>query len=518
MFRAIENLIRLGSIAAIFVRHDALWPAERLGLPNFVMASLRWCVRTFKRPGPSEPPGVRLAAALEECGPPFIKFGQALATRSDLVGDDVAEALTKLQDRLPPFSAEEAETAIEVALGKPIEELFVTFSPEPVAAASIAQVHFATTLDADGIEREVAVKVLRPGIESAFRRDLNLFYWLAEKAERYVPSLDRFRAVAVVRTFARVAEVEMDLRLEAAAASEFRENFIDDPTVKVPLVDWQRTGQRAMTLERVSGIRIDDRAALSAAGLDVDEILRHASEHFFNQVFRDGYFHADLHPGNLFVDTNGVIIAVDFGIMGRIDTETRRFLGRMLLGLLTGDYQDVAQAHFDIGFIPRDQPRDEFVLAVRAIGEPIRGLPLAEISLAHLLGQLFATAKRFNIGIQPQLLLLQKTMMVAEGVGRTLNPNINMWELARPLIETWMRENMGPSAELKAALTTTLARLRALPATLSKLELAAQDFADGGLKLHPDTLRLLAENQHRAALTPVLWTIAVLLFLIWLAL
>ena len=355
MLRAIENLIRLGTIAAIFVRHDALWPAERLGLPNFVMVPLRWCVRTFKKPGTNEPPGVRLAAALQECGPPFIKFGQALATRSDLVGDEVAEALTKLQDRLPPFSAEEAEAAIEAALGKPIEELFVTFNPEPVAAASIAQVHFATLLDANGIEREVAVKVLRPGIEGAFRRDLNLFYWLAEKAERYVPSLDRFRAVAVVRTFARVAEIEMDLRLEAAAASEFRENFIDD------------------------------RAALSAAGLDVDEILRHASEHFFNQVFRDGYFHADLHPGNLFVDTNGVIVAVDFGIMGRIDVETRRFLGRMLLGLLTGNYQDVAQAHFDIGFIPRDQPRDEFVLAVRAIGEPIRGLPLAEILSGFLL-------------------------------------------------------------------------------------------------------------------------------------
>jgi ubiquinone biosynthesis protein len=234
-------------------------------------------------------------------------------------------------------------------------------------------------------------------------------------------------------------------------------------------------------------------------------------------VFRDGYFHADLHPGNLFVGADGVIIAVDFGIMGRINMETRRFLGRMLLGLLTGDYQDVAQAHFDIGFIPRDQPRDEFVLAVRAIGEPIRGLPLSEISLARLLGQLFSTAKRFNIGIQPQLLLLQKTMMVAEGVGRMLNPNINMWELARPLIETWMIENLGPAAELKSALTTTLARLRSLPATLSQFEFAARDFADGGVRLHPETLRLLAEQKRRSPIVPALWVIAVLLFFIWLA-
>jgi len=518
MLRAIENLIRLGAIAAIFARHDALWPLDRLGLPALVMRPLGWLVQALRRTSPSVPPGVRLAAALQECGPPFIKFGQALATRSDLVGEEVAESLTKLQDRLPPFPSEQAEAAIEADLGKSLDELFVTFDSTPVAAASIAQVHFATTLDAEGNEREVAVKVLRPGIEAAFRRDLNLFYWLAEQAERYVPSLDRFRAVEVVRTFARVAETEMDLRLEAAAASEFRENFVDDPTVKVPTVDWQRTGQRTLTLERVSGIRIDDRAALAAAGHDIDEILRHASEHFFYQVFRDGYFHADLHPGNLFVDARGTIVAVDFGIMGRIDVETRRFLGRMLLGLLTGDYQDVAQAHFDIGFIPRDQPRDDFVLAVRAIGEPIRGLPLSEISLARLLGQLFATAKRFNIGIQPQLLLLQKTMMVAEGVGRTLNPNVNMWELARPLIEAWMTENMGPSAELRAALTTTLARIRSLPGTLAQVEAAARDFAGGGVKLHPDTIRAIADVRRRTSALPALWVIAILLFLILLSL
>jgi ubiquinone biosynthesis protein len=516
MLRAIENLIRLGVIAAIFARHDALWPLEKLALPNIAMAPLRWLVRVLRKPGPDLPPGVRLTAALQECGPPFIKFGQALATRSDLVGEDVAEALTRLQDRLPPFPTEQAEEVIEADLGRPIEELFASFDPVPVAAASIAQVHFATTVDANGVMREVAVKVLRPGIEIAFRRDLNLFYWLAERASAF-RSFDRFRPIEVVRTFARIAEGEMDFRLEAAAASEFRENFIDDPTVKVPEVDWQRTGLRALTLERVTGVRIDDRAALLAAGHDIDEILRRASEHFFNQVFRDGYFHADLHPGNLFVNSDGIIVPVDFGIMGRIDIETRRFLGRMLLGLLTGNYQDVAQAHFDIGFIPRDQPRDEFVLAVRAIGEPIRGLPLSEISLARLLGQLFGTAKRFNIGIQPQLLLLQKTMMVAEGVGRMLNPNVNMWELARPLIESWMIANMGPAAELKAALTTTLARLRSLPATLSQFEFAARDLADGGVRLHPETLRLLAEQRRRSPIVPALWVIAVLLFFIWLA-
>ncbi|HTI85153.1 MAG TPA: 2-polyprenylphenol 6-hydroxylase [Alphaproteobacteria bacterium] len=518
MLRAIENIVRLGAIATIFARHDALWPLESLGLPNVVMVPVRWLGGFVRKPGTPPPPGVRLAAALQECGPPFIKLGQALATRADLVGESVAEALTTLQDRLPPFPSEQAEAEIEADLGLPLDELFLTFDPKPVAAASIAQVHFATALDADGRERALAVKVLRPGIEAAFRRDLNLFYWLAEKADRFVPSLRRFRPLEVVRTFERVAEAEMDFRLEAAAASEFRENFIDDPTVKVPAVDWARTGQRVLTLERVGGIRIDDRSGLVAAGHDIDEILRHSSEHFFRQIFRDGYFHADLHPGNLFVGSSGEIIPVDFGIMGRIDVETRRFLGRMLLGLLTGDYQDVAEAHFDIGFIPRDQPRDDFVLAVRAIGEPIRGLPLAEISLARLLGQLFATAKRFNISIQPQLLLLQKTMMVAEGVGRTLNPNVNMWELARPLIEQWMRDNMGPQAELRAALTTALGRLRALPGTLARVESTLGDFTEGGLRLHPETLRLLAEDRRRASVAPALWVIAILLFLILLAL
>ncbi|MGE5538369.1 MAG: 2-polyprenylphenol 6-hydroxylase [Gemmatimonas sp.] len=518
MLRAIENIVRLGAIAATFARHDALWPLDSLGLPNVVMVPVRWLGGFLRRPGPQPDPGVRLAAALEECGPPFIKFGQALATRPDLVGEAVAEALTTLQDRLPPFPSDRAEAEIEADLGQPLDALFVTFDPQPIAAASIAQVHFATTMEADGTERQVAVKVLRPGIEAAFRRDLNLFYWLAEKADRYVPALQRFRPLEVVRTFERVAEAEMDFRLEAAAASEFRENFLDDPTVKVPAVDWARTGQRVLTLERVGGIRIDDRAALAAAGHDIDEILRYAAEHFFRQIFRDGYFHADLHPGNLFVGARGEIIPVDFGIMGRIDVETRRFLGRMLLGLLTGDYQDVAEAHFDIGFIPRDQPRDDFVLAVRAIGEPIRGLPLADISLARLLGQLFATAKRFNISIQPQLLLLQKTMMVAEGVGRTLNPNVNMWELARPLIEDWMRENMGPQAELRAALTTALARLRALPGTLARVEATLGDFTEGGLRLHPHTLRALAEDRRRTSVAPALWVIAVLLFLILLAL
>lgn len=518
MLRAIENLVRLGAIVVIFARNDALWPLERLGIPDLLLFPARLLARLLKRPRTPASPGARLAAALQECGPPFIKFGQALATRSDLVGEEVAESLSTLQDRLPPFPGEQAEAAIEADLGRPVEELFVEFDPHPIAAASISQVHFAVTSDPDNGTREVAVKVLRPGIERAFRRDLDLFFWLAETAHQYVPMLDRFRAIEVVHTFRRIAETEMDLRLEAAAASEFRENFIDDPTVKVPSVDWERTGQRVLTLERVGGIRIDDRAALTAAGHDIDEILRLASEHFFKQVFRDGYFHADLHPGNLFVASDGTIVAVDFGIMGRIDVETRRFMGRMLLGLLTGDYQDVAQAHFDIGFIPRDQPRDDFILAVRAIGEPIRGLPLSEISLARLLGQLFATAKRFSISIQPQLLLLQKTMMVAEGIGRTLNPSVNMWELARPLIEDWMRQNMSPSAEIQAALTSLAARARALPGILAQFETFARDIAEGGMKMHPETLRLLADSRRRHSPVAALWVIAFLLLLLLLGL
>jgi ubiquinone biosynthesis protein len=389
-----------------------------------------------------------------------------------------------------------------------LDELYSEFEDEPVAAASIAQVHFAVTSDG----KEVAVKVLRPDIEQAFARDLDLFYWLAEMIERTQPALRRLRPVEVVRTFSRIIEIEMDLRLEAAAASELAENFAGDDTFKVPEVDWRRTARRVLTLARIEGIPVDERDALIEAGHDPETVMEKASRAFFNQIFRDGFFHADLHPGNLFVGADGAINAVDFGIMGRLDRRTRRYVGGILLAFLAGDYRRVAEIHFDAGYVPRHQSLDAFIQACRSIGEPILERPLAEISLARLLAQLFRVTAAFEMETQPQLLLLQKTLVVAEGVGRELNPEVNMWEMARPLIEDWVVENIGPEARIRDTATAMLASLERLPELLANVEAGAAMLAEGGLKLHPETVSALAgDGRNRRRAPAVLWLIAALL-------
>jgi ubiquinone biosynthesis protein len=351
--------------------------------------------------------------------------------------------------------------------------------------------------------------VLRPGIEKVFARDLDLFAWLAELAERTQPRLRRLKPREVVATLARTIGFEMDLRLEAAAAAELARNFADDPGFQVPRIDWQLTGKRVLTSERVEGIRIDDREALAAAGRDVRAVLVNAASSFFNQVFRDGFFHADMHPGNLFVAPDNGIVAVDFGIMGRLDRPTRYFLADMLLGFLSGDYRRVAEVHFEAGYVPPHQSLDAFTQACRSIGEPLLGRPLSEISLARLLAQLFEITEQFDMETQPQLLLLQKTMLIAEGVGRRLDPTVNLWELARPLIEDWMRLNRGPEARLRQGLETVAQAIAQLPRLIVGLDRVSTDLAEGGLKLHPDSLRELTDaltRQRRAAEWP-LWVL-----------
>lgn len=519
MIAGLGHLLRLFGLARKLARFDALVLAERFGASPGVLAAARLLARLpgGSRPRPGTRPGERIAAALTEAGPTFIKLGQSLATRADLLGDDIADDLAFLQDRIAPFPAALARAAIEAELGKPVSDLFESFDDVPVAAASIAQVHFAVTKDG----KDVAVKVLRPGIEQAFARDLDMLAWAASAIERARPAMRRLKPREVVATLARVVEVEMDLRLEAAAASELAANFADDPTLHVPAVDWTRTGRRVLTLERISGIPMDERGRLIAAGFDPDEVLRKAANAFFNQVFRDGFFHADLHPGNMFVGADGNLVVVDFGIMGRLDGPTRRFLAEMLLGFLESDYRRVADVHFDAGFVPAGQSRELFMQAARAIGEPILGRPLSEISIARLLAQLFRVTEQFQMETQPQLLLLQKTMMVAEGVGRRLNPKVNMWDLSRPLIEAWVRDNLGPEARIARGTQDFVSGLERLPGFLTNVDKAVKALAEQGYRLHPDTVRrLLGEdgNGGSRAGGAALWVIAGLLALILMAL
>ncbi len=507
MLRTARNLFRLVEIAFILARFDAFFPLEYVAFARAVYP----LARLFRRRDAALArmrPGERLAAALQTMGPSFIKLGQALSIRADLIGETLATDLAALQDRLPPFPAEEARRTVESELGRPIATLYRAFDDQPVAAASIAQVHFAETAEGEA----VAVKVLRPGIEAAFARDLDLFLWLARLAERTQPALRRLRPVAVVETLAETVRQEMDLRLEAAAASELRANFAGDPGFRVPQVDWQRTSRRVLTLERVGGIRVDDRAALLAAGHDIHALMANAAGAFFNQVFRDGFFHADLHPGNLFIDASGAIAVVDFGIMGQLDRKTRHYLADMLLAFLTGDYRRVAEVHFEAGYVPPRQSLEAFAQACRSIGEPILGRPIAEISIGRLLAQLFQVTEQFQMETQPQLLLLQKTMVLAEGVGRLLDPTVNMWSLARPLIEAWMRENRGPEARLRDAAADVAAMLERLPGLVRDVQkLGAAITEGGGLPLHPDTLAELARRDAIELLGLPLWIIALAL-------
>jgi ubiquinone biosynthesis protein len=496
MFRGLRHAWRLVGIARILARHRALDAVDPLLLPPWPRLALGLLTRAGGRDGAR--PGERLARALVELGPSFIKLGQSLATRPDVIGAAIAEDLSRLQDRLPPFPVIEARQAIEDALGRPMGELFASFEDQPVAAASIAQVHFAVTSTGE----PVAVKVLRPGIERAFAGDMDFFLWLAEMVERWHPAFRRLRPIEAVRTIARAAALEMDLRLEAAAASELAGNFVGDPDFRVPQVDWHRTARRVLTTERVIGVRSDDREAVAAAGHDPREIVAKAAATFFRQVFRDGFFHADMHPGNMFIDAEGAIVAVDFGIMVRIDQTTRYFLADMLLGFLNADYRAVAEVHFRAGFVPPHHSPETFMQACRAIGEPILGLPQNEISIARLLAQLFEVTEFFDMEVQPQLLLLQRTMVVAEGVGRQLDPSINMWQLARPLIEEWMRENRGPEARLAETLDVWIDAGRRLPKLIGRLDRLVGEVEQGGLKLHPDTARLL-RGDGRAR--PILW-------------
>ena len=439
--------------------------------------------------------GYRLAQALEKLGPAYIKLGQMLATRPDIVGEEVARALEHLQDRLPPFADSRARQVIAQSFGRPVEALFTRFDA-PVAAASIAQVHHAVTTEG----ADAAVKVLRPGIDALFQRDLDALALFARLAERVSPESRRLRLTALVQTLAASVALELDLRMEAAAASELYERTRAESDFRVPHVDWARTSTRVLTTEWIDGVPIRDAALLTAAGHDPKKLALTLVRSFLTQALRDGFFHADLHPGNLFVDKEGRLVAVDFGIMGRLDPEMRRFMAGTLAGFLARDYRRVAQLHYDVAFVPPGHDMEIFAQALRAIGEPIFGKSAREVSIARLLAQLFETTRRFDMQAQPQLVLLQKTMVVVEGVARGLDPDFDIWEAARPVAERWVADNLGPEARLTRAAEgiTALGKLaQDLPQLVRNAENLSQMVAEGGVRLHPDATRAIAAEQDR---------------------
>ena len=414
------------------------------------------------------PRGQRLREALEELGPVFVKFGQAVSTRPDLIPADIAVELTRLQDDVLPFPGDEAREIIERALDAPLSEHFASFDIQPLASASVAQVHGATLQDST----EVVVKVLRPGIEKVIEQDLQLLYQLARLADRHWPNARRLRPLEVVDDYDKTIHDELDMMREGANASQLRSNFLDSDMIYVPQIYWDHSCREVLVMERIEGIPIRDIDAIRAAGIDLRKLAHNGVEIFFTQAFRDGFFHADMHPGNIFVSPQGQYRAVDFGIMGTLAEADKRYLAENLLAFFNRDYRAVAMAHLRAGWVPATTRPEEFEAAVRTVCEPIFARPISEISFGHLVIRLFQVARRFDMPVQPQLVLLQKTLLNIEGLGRQLYPELDLWETAKPFLERWMREQVGPRAlarALRRELPTVLPLLPELPGLVHEL-------------------------------------------------
>jgi len=520
LIAGLAHLARLSRAGFVLAREGvfALVDTTRLPLPARAAVHL---ARIIERPA-SKVAANRLAAALTRLGPTYVKLGQFLATRPDVVGVTLARDLETLQDKMAPFAQAEAERAVELALGKPLRELFAAFGP-PVAAASIAQVHRAEMAGGFG-RRAVAVKVLRPGIERRFRADIDSFAFVAGKAEQLSAEARRLRLVEVVETLRRTVAIEMDLRLEAAALSEMAENTRDDPDFRVPAVEWDLTARDVLTLEWIEATPLHDHARLAAEGFVLRELGRAVIQTFLRHALRDGFFHADMHPGNLFVDREGKLVAVDFGIMGRLGPKERRFLAEILYGFITRDYHRTAEVHFEAGYVPRHHSVENFAQAIRAIGEPIHNRTAEEISMAKLLMLLFEVTGLFDMRTRPELLLLQKTMVVVEGVARSLDSKLDMWKLAEPVVREWMERHLGVAGRLEGAVEGAgeVGRfLGGVPSLLTRgaglveqLDAITRD----GLVLAPETVAAIGRAEARRSrwTAAALWVIAALLaVVIW---
>jgi ubiquinone biosynthesis protein len=517
---AVFHLWRLARVGFICAREGVFALVDPAPLPP--PARFLWRLgRLIERPAAAGEKNVdvkrRLSATISALGPSYVKLGQFLATRPDVVGPVLARDLESLQDSMPPFPREEAERTVAEALGRPLAEAFVTFGP-PVAAASIAQVHRAEIKTPTG-RRTVAVKVLRPGIERRFAIDLDAFAFVARNAEFISSEARRLRLVEVVGTLARSVTMEMDMRLEAAALSEMAENTRDDPDFRVPRVEWDYTARNVLTMEWIDGTPLNDRPALAARSLDLPKLGRAVIQTFLRHALRDGFFHADMHPGNLFADADGRLVAVDFGIMGRLSPQERHFLAEILLGFITRDYRRTAEVHFEAGYVPAHHSVESFAQAIRAIGEPIHNRTAEDISMARLLTLLFEVTGLFDMRTRPELIMLQKTMVVVEGVARSLDPKLDMWTTSEPVVREWIMRNAGPAGQLETAargVGETGHLLLRLPVLLHRAARIAEQIdaaTRGGFTLAPETVEALTGGERRCRQwgTLALWVIAALL-------
>ena len=471
--------------------------------------------RAIERSDPGDRPQ-RLSRALHRLGPSWVKLGQFLATRPDVVGADLAFDLETLQDRMMPFDEGQARARFEATTERRVETEFSEFS-RPIAAASVAQVHRARRMrPRPGQGSDVAVKVVRPGVRRAFARDLETFYAIARLIERFVPPLRRLKPIAVTDMLAASARLEMDLRLEAAAFSELAENTRDDPGFRLPRIHWDLTGRDALTMDWVDGVKLNNVPGLEAAGHDRRLLATNLMQSFLRHTLRDGFFHADMHPGNLFAAPDGSIVAVDMGIAGRLSEDGRRYLAEILYGFIRRDYRRVAEVHFEAGYVPAHQDVASFSQAIRAVGEPIHGQRANEVSMANVLTLLFEITDLFEMETRPELILLQKTMVVVEGICRTLDPEFDMWTTAEPVVRGWIARNLGPGGTIKdvrRGLEAGRRILREAPAFAERLERASVELdrmAAEGIRLAPGSIQALKRSQRRArmSLHIALWVMA----------
>ena len=478
--------LRVAYISLVLLRH---------GLDEFILAAhLLRPIRFLKITSPfywldrgRRPPyGVRIRRTLEDLGPIYVKFGQIVSTRRDLLPLDIAEELAKLQDRVPPFPGDQARRIVEQALGRSVEAVFAGFSERPLASASIAQVHAARLHDG----REVVVKVVRPGIEKTIRRDVNLLFTIARMAQKYSQEARRLRPVEVVQEYEKTIFDELDLLREAANASQLRRNFTDSRLLYVPEVHWDYCRTNVMVMERIYGTPVDEIESLIEQGIDMKTLGERGVEIFFTQVFRDNFFHADMHPGNIFVEPSGRYIGVDFGIMGTLTAEDQRYLAENLLAFFHRDYRKVAELHVESGWVPKTTRIEEFEAAIRTVSEPIWEKPISEISFGHFLLRLFQVARRFHMEVQPQLVLLQKTLLNIEGLGRMLYPQLDLWTTAKPYMERWMSRQVGVRAFARRARESLPQLSEELPEIPHLAYRLLKDGTEGRLKLQWQSAQL----------------------------